>query len=134
MKFGPRNDRRARSTLRVIVVLLTVAVIPFLLHAAVPSWWSHRGVLVQDAIPDDYAPANQGQAKNIARAAAAEMDERFIGGAGNEVHSLISSWSIADSTSNNFASINLGQLKNLAKPFYDRLISVGLTDTYPWLR
>src|SRR6185369_1115091 len=93
-----------------------------------------RGVLAQDASADDYAPANQGQAKNIAKAAAAEMDARLTGGAGDQVHSLIDSWSTPGSPANDFAPINLGQLKNLAKPFYDRLIAVGLADSYPWQR
>lgn len=134
MKFAPRNDRRAHSALRVAATLLAVAVVPFLLHAAAPSWWPQRGVLTQNVSADDYAPANQGQAKNVARAAAAEMDARLTGGAGHDIHALIDSWSIAGPTTNDFAPINLGQLKSVARVFYDRLISIGLTDTYPWLK
>src|SRR4051812_17711909 len=133
MKFAPRNDRRAHSALRAAAMLLAVALLPFLLHAAAPSWWSQRGVLIENATPDDFAPANQGQAKNIARAAAVEMDARLTGGAGDQVHALMDGWS-TQATANDFAPINLGQLKNLAKPFYDRRISLGLTDSYPRLR
>jgi hypothetical protein len=133
MKFAPRNDRRAHSALRVAATLLAVALLPFLLRAAAPFWWSQRGVIVQDAAPDDYAPANQGQLKYIAKAAAAEMDARLSGGAGNEIHLLIDSWT-ANPATNDFAPVNLGQLKNVAKLFYDRLISAGLADVYPWLR
>ena len=31
-----------------------------------------------------------------------------------------------------YTAINLGQLKAVAKPFYDRLITLGIRDTYPW--
>src|SRR5204863_7099571 len=37
------------------------------------------------------------------------------------------------SQTNDFAAINLGQLKNVAKPFYDRLIAAGIVDYSPWL-
>lgn len=33
---------------------------------------------------------------------------------------------------NDFAPVNLGLLKNVAKPFYDRLISVRFSPNYPW--
>jgi Regulator of chromosome condensation (RCC1) repeat/Alpha/beta hydrolase of unknown function (DUF900) len=104
------------------------------IRASAPSWWSTRGVLVQDTIPDDYAPANQGQVKNIARAAAEEMEARLSGGAGNDIRALINSWSVPGPENNDFAPINVGQLKNVTKPFYDRLISLGVVDTYPWLK
>jgi alpha-tubulin suppressor-like RCC1 family protein len=134
MRFASRNNRRAHSRSRVAATLLAIAILPFLLHAAAPGWWSQRGVIVENVTPDDFAPVNQGQVKNIARAAAAEMDARLPGGAGDEVHGMIALWSNTGPATNDFAPINLGQLKNVAKPFYDRLIAVGLTDAYPWLR
>src|SRR5438477_7187040 len=130
MKFAARNPRHAYAAFRLARALLAAFVIPFVVSASAPSWWSQRGVLIENATPDDYAPANQGQMKNIARAAAEEMDAKLAGGAGNYVHALIDSWSAA----NDFAPLNLGQLKAAAKPFYDRLIALGVVDTYPWLR
>ncbi|MFL6589155.1 MAG: RCC1 domain-containing protein, partial [Chthoniobacterales bacterium] len=134
MRFPSRNKHRAHCTFRVSTTVLAIAVLPFLLHARAPSWWTQRGVLVENKAADDYAEANQGQLKNIARAAAVEMDARLTGGAGDNIHRLIASWSVVDTRTNDFAPINLGQLKNIAKPFYDRLISVGLPEVYPWLR
>jgi alpha-tubulin suppressor-like RCC1 family protein len=133
MKLIPRDSRYATFTRRSVFAVVASALIPLLLYAAAPSWWSQRDVLVQNAMPDDYAPVNQGQLKNIAKAAAAEMDARLDNGAGNDLHSLISNWSISGSPSNDFAPVNLGQLKSVAKPFYDRMISAGLIDYYPWL-
>ncbi|MEY2506446.1 MAG: hypothetical protein QOH01_775 [Verrucomicrobiota bacterium] len=61
------------------------------------------------------------------------MDAKLAGGAGNAIHTLLDTWSATNATSNDFAPINLGQLKALAKPFYDRLVAAGVVDTYPWL-
>jgi hypothetical protein len=89
-------------------------------------------VLIEQGVADDYAPANQGQLKNIAKAAVTEMDAKLSGGAGETLHQLIASWSNPSSQTNDFAPLNLGQLKNVAKPFYDRLISIGVATEYPW--
>lgn len=107
--------------------------IPLLAYADAPSWWSQRNVLVSGANADDYAPANQGQLKNIAKAAVAEMDAKLAGGAGDELHILVNGWSTPGPQTADFAPLNLGQLKNAAKPFYDRLIGAGVADSYPWI-
>src|SRR5688572_21725235 len=133
MKFARRDNRSALSARRPILALALAALLPMLLHGSAPSWWSQRGILVPDATADDYAPVNQGQLKNIAKAAVAEMDAKLSGGAGHELHSLIASWSPPTAAANDFAPVNLGQLKNVAKPFYNRLIAAGLIDFYPWL-
>src|SRR6476659_6793310 len=132
MKFAPRNQRRAHAALRLSATLLAVAVLPFLLHAAAPSWWIQRSVLSENASADDYAPANQGQLKNIARAAVAEMDAKLTGGAGHELHEMIAAWSVVSPETNDFAPVNHGQLKTIAKPFYDRLITLKIVNRYPW--
>src|SRR2546421_8789112 len=108
------------------------ALIPLFAFATVPAWWSQRGVLNPTATSDDYSPANQGQLKNIAKAAAAEMDARLPGGAGEIVHALINRWTVSNAETNDFAPLNAGQLKQVAKPFYDRLMAMGLTTHYPW--
>src|SRR4051812_28656376 len=131
MKLVPPDQRRAISAVHLSFALTVMITVPLLLYAG-PAWWSQRNVLVHNAQPEDYAPANQGQLKNIARAAAAEMDAQLIGGAGDETHALLNSWNFVRSETNDFAAVNLGQLKSVAKPFYDRLISAGVADTYPW--
>jgi hypothetical protein len=105
--------------------------LPLLSFAAAPAWWAQRGVTVTNA-PDDYAPANQGQLKNIAKAAVAEMDAKLSGGAGNELHNLVNAWSAPSPQTNDFAPLNIGQLKNVVTPFYNRLIAAGLANAYPW--
>lgn len=133
MKFPSGDNRSALSVRRLTLALVMVALVPLLLYGSAPSWWSQRGVLVEDELPDDYAPVNQGQLKNIAKAAVAEMDARLTGGAGDPLHTLISGWSPPRPQTNDYAPINLGQLKNVARLFYDRLIAAGLADHYPWV-
>jgi hypothetical protein len=132
MKLDPPDSRHGMSTLRLALTLLAAALVPLLAYAAAPAWWSQRGVLVPNATADDYAPVNQGQLKNIARAGVAEMDARLPRGAGDALHNLVDAWASPTAQTNDFAPANLGQLKNVAKPFYDRLIAVGLISTYPW--
>jgi hypothetical protein len=119
--------------LRVLFALVSCALLPLLAFATAPTWWTQRGVTVANVLADDYAPANQGQLKNIAKAAVAEMDAKLPGGAGQPLHDLVSSWSNSSTETNDFAPINLGQLKTVAKPVYDRLIGVKYTETYPWI-
>src|SRR5438270_3152056 len=117
---------------RLAATIAVCALVPVFGFATVPSWWSERGVLNPTATFDDYSPANQGQLKNISKAAAAEMDARLPGGAGQSVHTLVSAWSVPNAQTNDFALLNAGQLKNVAKLFYDRLIAMGLATQYPW--
>jgi hypothetical protein len=131
MKLVPPDQRRAIAAVRLSLALAAMVTVPLLLYAA-PGWWSQHNVLTQNAASDDYAPANHGQLKNIAKAAVAEMDAKLPGGAGTELRSLIAGWSSPTAQTNDFAAVNLGQLKTVAKPFYDRLIAAGLTAQYPW--
>src|SRR4051794_14703001 len=111
MKLIPKDKRNGVSAIRLTISLSIAALLPLLLYGSTPAWWSERGVLLQNAAPDDYAPANHGQVKNIASAAVAEMDAKLPGGAGTILHELINSWSIPTEQTNDFAPINLGQLK-----------------------
>ncbi|HVF72242.1 MAG TPA: hypothetical protein VM940_11605 [Chthoniobacterales bacterium] len=132
MKRSTRPNCGSTPRRRLVVALLAAIAGPVLVWAA-PSWWSERGVLT--GVPgDDFAPINQGQLKNIARAASQEMDAKLSGGAGSAIHNLITAWTTHIPGSNDFAPVNLGQVKNVAKPFYDRLIELGLADVYPWQR
>jgi Bacterial Ig domain/Bacterial TSP3 repeat len=133
MKLTCANSRSGILSLRLATALLACILIPLLAFAAAPGWWSQRGVVNPNAAPDDYALANQGQLKNIAKAAVAEFDAHLPGGAGDSLHNLVNAWSQPDPQRNDYAPINLGQLKNVAKPFYDRLITVRYVDNYPWI-
>lgn len=103
-----------------------------------PTWWANYGVL-SGTTPNDYAVANQGQAKNIAVAAISELDNDLAQFGGSQLDSLSAILSGTTAQTNDYAAINLGQLKALAQPFYDRLLSLGYTlgplssGTYPWI-
>lgn len=103
-----------------------------------PPWWAERGVIDPTRVAFDFAAANQGQAKNLAQKAFAELEARLPGGAGPALAQLIASWSNA-AAARDYGVLNQGQLKQLAKPFYDRLAEVGYRgpplpawQVYPW--
>ena len=97
--------------------------------ASAPAWWSSRGVTGTNA-PCDWAMAVQGQVKWIALQAAAEFQSRLsaAGGMGAAVSNLVASFGASGSG----LPVALGQLKNAARPFYDRLVEVGIATNYPW--
>jgi hypothetical protein len=114
-----------------------------------PAWWFSRNVIAQknptNASPawptnyptsDDYSGINQGQLKNMATAAYNELVAQLPSSSvwytpqGYALSSLITSWNPAAGDS--YAGVNLGQLKTVAKPFYDVLIQMGYTNAYPW--
>ena len=132
MKPAAPDNCNGVSPLRVLLALLLCALLPLLAFATAPGWWAQRGITVPNASADNYAPANHGQLKNIAKAAVAEMDVKLSGGAGDELHNLVNAWSVPSAQTNDFAPLNIGQLKNVVRPFYDRLISAGLANAYPW--
>lgn len=112
------------------------------LFAQTPVWWETREVLLPDTQPDDYAAANIGQLKYLATQAAAEMNAQLLGGAGETINALVASWLQPPAegvTRDDYAAINQGQLKAIAKLFYDRLAAAGYSgvplrdgQTYPW--
>lgn len=112
------------------------------LHAAPPSWWSAPVTpatpIIGPATPSGSAPANLGQLKHVAKMAKIHLDQKFaaVGGAGPEIDALVASFEprqgqgytpaqIAVFQAANYAPINLGQLKQVAKPFYQRLVALG---------
>lgn len=104
--------------------------------AAPPTWWTTRGVLTSNA-PSDYSLINQGQAKKLAIAAADYFEEALPGGAGAEVQNLANrlrdTKDKPDAT--DYRPVSIRQLKDLAKPFYDRLIALQTftaIEDYPW--
>lgn len=132
MNRRAKSDNDGRVLHRVLWGLLLALVIPLIGLASGPAWWNTRGVMKTAAPPDDYALLNQGQLKNLARAAVAEFDSQLPGGAGDALHNLLTSWSLPSPRRDDFALVNIGQLKNVAAPFYDRLIAVRYADRYPW--
>ena len=100
-------------------------------HAAPPTWWTTRGVLATNApSTNDYAAANLGQLKWYATNALAELDANLPGGADTNLRARVTTFLAA--TGSNFRAVNLGTLKNIAAPFYDRLIATGYATNYPW--
>jgi hypothetical protein len=113
-------------------ILLVALAVPSLLIAAAPPWWAERGVLDSSKAADDYSAANQGQVKHVASKAFDELQQHLPGGAGAAVAAMVSNWSSSQTGAEDFNGISVGQLKTVAKPFYDRLIAVGYVAAYPW--
>ena len=121
---------------KVITLLGAFTLIP-LVFAEMPPWWVSTGV-VDPAIPaDDYAAVNQGQLKNFAAKAAVEMTSKYgDAGVGTDIPALVSSFETVSSgqTIDDYAVVTLGQLKRVAKPFYERLFAAGHITSLPvWL-
>jgi len=106
---------------------------------AEPAWWSN--VKNSTGPVNDFKPALVGQAKNMALHAMEALDDALApfnlpgGGAGMEIRQMVNSWRIEPENpasgwkTHDIARIlNQGQLKALAKPFYDRLALLGLWD------
>ncbi len=122
------NKNRRKQTVGRWLALPMLIVSAFAALAAEPAWWGGRGVLDANRAPQDFAAANQGQVKNFSRLAYQEMEAVLPGGAGAAVSNLIAGFTAQD----DYAAVNLGQLKAVAAPFYDRLIAMGYAANYPW--
>lgn len=111
------------------LVLVGLAAVVLTADAQAPSWWTNRNLLATNTAPHDFAAVNQGQVKWLATQAAAEFDEKLndVGGGGTGIVALTSTFT----TNNNYHPVNIGQLKFIAQPFYDRLSQLGLTNWYP---
>ena len=95
-------------------------------QAADPAWWTTEDVVSGTA--EDYAPANIGQAKWITMQAHEELAKVLPGGAGFDLYTSFDEKPASPSASwyeDQLAVLNVGQLKNLAAPFYDRLHEVA---------
>ncbi len=126
-----------------------------------PDWWFSRAVIPRKnpatttpswaggdyRTSEDYAVLNQGQLKALATAAYDELEANLSGGAGTAIAMLVKGWYNLDVNGNlpapadrvpktgvtsAYTAVNLGQLKNVAKPFYDRFIAAGFCPGYPW--
>jgi len=131
MNVPENHNTKGRVSFRLLTGIAILGLFPALLWAQSPQWWTQRGV--QNTNPaNDYAAVNQGQVKNIATAAIAELDSHLPGGAGDILHGLALQLSGTSAQTNDYAAVNLGQLKTVAAPFYDRLINLGYATQYPW--
>ena len=115
-------------------ILCALCVFVVNLPASGPPWWATQNVLSANATADDYAVVNQGQLKNIASKAAAEMNLQWAsqGGAGALINNMVGAWQTPTNNTDDFAVVNLGQLKTVAAPFYDRLVDLWLAGSRPW--
>ena len=113
-----------------------------------PAWWFSRGAITPlnpaNSAPswpgsypasDDYAVLNQGQLKNLATQAYNELHSNTSSSVwstsqGMVLTNLVAGWN--PTSGDAYAVVNLGQLKTVAKPFYDVLIQIGFANTYPW--
>jgi hypothetical protein len=129
-------------------IILSLLLIPStLLAQTCPAWWTTQGILATGSAANDFAAANQGQAKNIALGAVNELYTDLSGFPAATAHlDSLAAFLYTTGTAtgaNDFAAINLGQLKNLIQPIYDTLLTAGYRDptasggplesgTYPW--
>ena len=103
--------------------------------ASYPNWWYNAADPANGVIDatkpifnqDNYSPLLVGQLKHIASEAQKELDSALatVGGAGPEIDALVQPWLQNPVDANNMSPTTIGQLKNVATPFYDRLNSVG---------
>lgn len=98
-----------------------------------PDWWwdGDPSLSLIDTSrlgqPQSNQQLNQGQLLNIARLAILELDAAIPGGAGFVVADFIDSGANPDY----LAPVNLGQLKAVAAPFYDRFAALGFGPGQP---
>jgi hypothetical protein len=107
--------------------------------AVAPIWWTTRSVFAQGTVTDDYAVANVGQLKSMAKRAAQEMRSQYAGtgGAGTTIDAMLTAWEItplAGATRDDYAALTVGQLKQVASKYYERLavLSGDPSASYPW--
>ncbi|HAV14435.1 MAG TPA: hypothetical protein DCX06_13230 [Opitutae bacterium] len=112
----------------------------------IPEWWTDYS-LTDGSTRQDNAIATLGQAKHAAQKGYLYLEAELapVGGAGVEVFNLYSAYCLVapENAQNDSYALTIGQLKYLAKPFYDRLNSADVgwdttsmnsasIDIYPW--
>lgn len=134
----------------------------------IPQWWVDRGIISSKAnelesstIDDNYAAANLGQLMFIATRAKEELDFNYPGSSTpasialtNLINGFVQNNTVNTNNpnpdfniENNYKPLNIGQLKYVARHFFDRLAElprdefsrpvkmkfVGGNGKYPWL-
>jgi hypothetical protein len=134
MNLTTLSTRNAAASTKLFGGIAICLLMPVLLFAGGPSWWTTQGVISTSGTARDYAAANQGQLKNIALKAIEELNANLPGGAGDYLNnSLLPELRRQNANTNDYGALNIGQLKTIAKPFYDRLNEVYYSEQYPWL-
>jgi hypothetical protein len=131
-----------------VLGLLASSPIPTSKPSAYPAWWFQRDAIARlnptnssPAWPgsyptsDDYTAINQGQFKNFAAQAYNELHAQaptnvWSTTQGVALSNLVTGWN--PTNGDGYAGVNLGQLKTVAKPFYDVLTQIGYSSGYPW--
>lgn len=152
MSIPTLSPKVVRGSVRgYLLAFMTLALLPLWLWADAPAWWTEQGVLNTGSgvVADDYAAANQGQVKNIAKKAYMAMQAKGLVEANSPLTTMVEAWDAVVAnpgpTTDDYAAINLGQLKNVAAPFYIRLREMNYTgqpflpsqsptevNPYPW--
>jgi len=97
-----------------------------------PPWWYARGVIDSAAGTNDFAAVNQGQVKWIAVQAHAELSQSDDWNPSGPEESTITNMVYGFTATNNYLPANIGQVKNVARPFYDWLGAKQGSTNYPW--
>jgi hypothetical protein len=139
------SDSVFRSWTAAILIACTAASAQSPSAGVPPYWWESRGVTAPNASAKDFGAATQGQLKLIASRAFDELHDNLDGGSGPAVEAIVKQWYVTDGSGNftldgtgnripkvtantrDFAPVTVGQLKVVAKPFFDRL-----RDTHHW--
>ncbi len=138
MNLKKTSKRGGQISFRFLTGIAAAALLPVLVWASDPSWWTSGSVKGTYAT-NDYAAINQGQLKNIAIKAIANLDANLPGGCGDALYALSAKISGTSANTNDYSAVNLGQVKTLIQPIFDRLLSVRYTSyplesgTYPWI-
>jgi hypothetical protein len=136
MKSNLFRTLRGQFLREVMTLLLFTSLMLQSMLVAAPGWWSTQNVLKPQVQADDYAVANIGQLKTMAANAANEMNAQIQQGAGGDINTLIAEWRnpVSAKPRDDYAALTQGQLKTVAKLFYDRLAVIGSLDqpAYPW--
>jgi len=113
-------------------MFLFIGIGPFVLAESPwqPAWWGERNVITTAASQfiNDRAPVNQGQVKWFAQQALQEIQEKLPGPGNSNIQQRVNGFT----DQNNYLPVNIGQLKHVAAPCYDRLAEYGLAGSYPW--
>ena len=110
-----------------ILLVTTMVGLSDIPKEAYPKWWDSRGVVTSD-ISNDFTPVNHGQVKHMAISAYAEIKDLWPENT-PVLDALIAGLYASDT---DYCPLNIGQLKNIAQPFFDFRATFGISQPYPW--
>ncbi|MEI8138786.1 MAG: LamG-like jellyroll fold domain-containing protein [bacterium] len=112
----------------IICCMFSAFCFPLSGSGVMPEWWLSRHVVETNMPANDYAPALRGQLCWMAEMAKAELEANIPGGANDAIREGLASMEAGDHA----GPVNLGQLKQVVAPYYQRLIEEGALTDYPW--